>query len=154
MGEELEAEKHVNYILSVEKKKDDFESVVMEHIRINGAYWGLTTLDLLGKIGVVDSEEVVSWVLKCQHESGGFGGNIGHDPHVLYTLSAIQILALLRRLIYLTLIRCQTILLGYRMKMDLFQGTYGEKLIHGSLTLLYVLLRYCIVWIKSMWKKL
>jgi prenyltransferase beta subunit len=24
----------------------------------------------------------------------GFGGNIGHDPHVLYTLSAVQILAL------------------------------------------------------------
>ncbi|KAI8527235.1 hypothetical protein RHMOL_Rhmol12G0060000 [Rhododendron molle] len=94
MGEELEAEKHVNYILSVEKKKNDFESVVMEHIRINGAYWGLTTLDLLGKIGAVDSKDVVSWVLECQHESGGFGGNIGHDPHILYTLSAVQILAL------------------------------------------------------------
>lgn len=26
--------------------------------------------------------------------AGGFGGNIGHDPHVLYTLSAIQVLAL------------------------------------------------------------
>jgi hypothetical protein len=23
---------------------------------------------------------------------GGFGGNIGHDPHLLYTLSAVQIL--------------------------------------------------------------
>ena len=52
----------------------------MEHIRINGTYWGLTTLDLLGKIGAKDAEEgkigakhaeeVVSWVLKCQHESG------------------------------------------------------------------------------------
>jgi geranylgeranyl transferase type-2 subunit beta len=31
-------------------------------------------------------------VLKCQHENGGFGGNIDHDPHILYTLSAIQIL--------------------------------------------------------------
>ncbi|KAF5934363.1 hypothetical protein HYC85_030534 [Camellia sinensis] len=93
MGE-LEVEKHANYILSVEKKKDDFESVVMEHLRINGAYWGLTTLDLLGKIDEVNSEEVVSWVMKCQHESGGFGGNIGHDPHLLYTLSAIQVLAL------------------------------------------------------------
>ncbi|CAL5362752.1 unnamed protein product [Camellia sinensis] len=93
MGE-LEVEKHANYILSVEKKKDDFESVVMEHLRINGAYWGLSTLDLLGKIDEVNSEEVVSWVMMCQHESGGFGGNIGHDPHLLYTLSAIQVLAL------------------------------------------------------------
>ncbi|MQL98346.1 hypothetical protein Taro_031050 [Colocasia esculenta] len=28
----------------------------------------------------------------------GFGGNIGHDPHVLYTLSAVQVLALLHKL--------------------------------------------------------
>nr|GMC64313.1 geranylgeranyl transferase type-2 subunit beta 1 [Ipomoea batatas] len=33
-------------------KKDDFESVVMEHLRLNGAYWGLTTLDILGKLDV------------------------------------------------------------------------------------------------------
>ncbi|KAL0368381.1 UNVERIFIED_CONTAM: Geranylgeranyl transferase type-2 subunit beta 1 [Sesamum calycinum] len=93
MGE-LMAEKHVKYILSVEKKKDDFESVVMEHLRVNGAYWGLTTLDILGRLDAVDQDEVVSWIMQCQHESGGFGGNIGHDPHILYTLSAIQVLAL------------------------------------------------------------
>ena len=26
--------------------------------------------------------------------TGGFGGNVGHDAHMLYTLSAIQILAM------------------------------------------------------------
>ena len=26
--------------------------------------------------------------------AGGFGGNIGHGPHILYTLSAVQVLAL------------------------------------------------------------
>jgi len=26
--------------------------------------------------------------------TGGFGGNVGHDPHLLYTLSAVQILAM------------------------------------------------------------
>ncbi|XP_052732600.1 geranylgeranyl transferase type-2 subunit beta 1 isoform X3 [Vigna angularis] len=91
---ELAAEKHVRYILSVEKRKDNFESVVMEHLRMSGAYWGLTALDLLGKLGSVDVDEVTSWLLSCQHESGGFGGNIGHDPHILYTLSALQVLAL------------------------------------------------------------
>lgn len=30
--------------------------------------------------------------------AGGFGGNIGHDPHILYTLSAVQILALFDKL--------------------------------------------------------
>ncbi|KAH6832193.1 RAB geranylgeranyl transferase beta subunit 1 [Perilla frutescens var. hirtella] len=93
MGE-LMVEKHVKYIISIEKKKDDYASVVMEHLRLNGAYWGLTTLDVLGKLHAVDQDEVVSWLMQCQHESGGFGGNIGHDPHILYTLSAIQVLAL------------------------------------------------------------
>jgi hypothetical protein len=37
---------------------------------------------------------VVDFVFSCQHECGGFGGNVGHDPHLLYTLSAIQILCL------------------------------------------------------------
>uniref|UniRef100_A0A7C9D8A9 Geranylgeranyl transferase type II subunit beta n=1 Tax=Opuntia streptacantha TaxID=393608 RepID=A0A7C9D8A9_OPUST len=95
---EFAAEKHVQYIITVEKKKDAFESVVMEHLRMNGAYWGLTTLDLLGKLHVVDQDEVISWVMECQHESGGFGGNVGHDPHILYTLSAVQVLALFDRL--------------------------------------------------------
>ncbi|XP_031099252.1 geranylgeranyl transferase type-2 subunit beta 1 isoform X3 [Ipomoea triloba] len=96
--EGLMVEKHVKYIISVEKKKDDFESVVMEHLRLNGAYWGLTTLDILGKLDVVDQDEVIPWLMQCQHESGGFGGNIGHDPHILYTLSAIQVLALFDKL--------------------------------------------------------
>ncbi|KAF9589559.1 hypothetical protein IFM89_025685, partial [Coptis chinensis] len=93
----LEVEKHVKYILALEKK-DDIESVLMEHLKMSGAYWGLATLDLLGKLGTVDRDEVVSWVLQCQHESGGFAGNVGHDPHLFYTLSAVQILALLGKL--------------------------------------------------------
>ncbi|XP_028795108.1 geranylgeranyl transferase type-2 subunit beta 1-like isoform X1 [Neltuma alba] len=97
MGE-LVTEKHVRYILAAEKRKDDFESVVMEHLRMNGVYWGLTTLDLLGKLDTVDVNEFVSWVMSCQHESGGFSGNIGHDPHILYTLSAVQVLALFNKL--------------------------------------------------------
>ncbi|MFS7915158.1 putative protein geranylgeranyltransferase type II [Helianthus anomalus] len=97
MGE-LAAEKHAKYILTVEKKKDSIESILMEHLRINGAYWGLTTLDILDKLAAVDQETIISWVMSCQHESGGFGGNEGHDPHLLYTLSAIQILALFNKI--------------------------------------------------------
>ncbi|XP_056163803.1 geranylgeranyl transferase type-2 subunit beta 1-like isoform X2 [Syzygium oleosum] len=93
MGE-LAGDKHVEYILSVEKKKDSFESVVMKHLRLNGAYWGFTTLDLLGKLDTVDSNEVALRILQYQHESGSFGGNMGRDPHLLYTLNALQVLAL------------------------------------------------------------
>ena len=37
-------------------------------------------------------------VLKCQHSSGGFGGSERHDPHMLYTVSAVQVLALYDKL--------------------------------------------------------
>ncbi|XP_018474875.1 geranylgeranyl transferase type-2 subunit beta 1 [Raphanus sativus] len=97
MGE-LVADKHVRYIIMAEKKKESFETLVMDHLRMNGAYWGLTTLTLLDKLGSVSVDEVVSWLMTCQHESGGFAGNTGHDPHVLYTLSAVQILALFDKL--------------------------------------------------------
>jgi geranylgeranyl transferase type-2 subunit beta len=97
---ELAADQHVRYIVTVEKvksettlpfpprvpltplqlptpplvpaqKKDSFESLVMEHIRLNGAYWGLTTLDLLHKLHAVDAAEVVDWIMSCYHPESG-----------------------------------------------------------------------------------
>jgi len=41
-----------------------------------------------------NASQVIGFVLSCQQENGGFGGNIGHDAHLLYTLSAVQILCL------------------------------------------------------------
>ncbi|CAN1232327.1 Geranylgeranyl transferase type-2 subunit beta 1 [Linum perenne] len=126
MGE-LAADKHVKYILQVEKKKDSFESAVMEHLRMNGAYWGLTTLDLLGKLDVVDSNEILDWIMKCQHESGGFAGNIGHDPHILYTLSAIQVLALFDKLSVLDVDKVSSYIAGLQNEDGSFSGDmWGE----------------------------
>uniref|UniRef100_A0A0E0IED4 Geranylgeranyl transferase type II subunit beta n=1 Tax=Oryza nivara TaxID=4536 RepID=A0A0E0IED4_ORYNI len=124
-GGELAAEKHVRYIVTVEKRKDSFESLVMEHIRLNGAYWGLTTLDLLHKLRAVEADEVIEWIMSCYHpESGGFGGNVGHDAHVLYTLSAVQVLCLFDRLDALDVDKT---LLGFKMKMDHFLVIFGVK---------------------------
>ncbi|KAG9442366.1 hypothetical protein H6P81_018220 [Aristolochia fimbriata] len=133
MGE-LAIDKHVQYILDVEKKRD-FETLLMEHIRMNGAYWGLTTLYLLGKLEKVDQDAVVEWMMKCQHDCGGFGGSIGHDPHVLYTLSAVQVLVLFNKL---DMLDAEKVSNSYRMKMDLLQVTYGEKLIPGFLIVQFV----------------
>jgi geranylgeranyl transferase type-2 subunit beta len=36
----------------------------------------------------------VEFVLSCQHGNGGFGAAPGHDAHLLYTVSAVQVLAL------------------------------------------------------------
>ncbi|GAB2226205.1 hypothetical protein Droror1_Dr00022006 [Drosera rotundifolia] len=126
MGE-LAAEKHVRYILAVEKKKDSYEALLMEHLRMNGAYWGLTTLDLLGKLGVVDEAEVVSWIMECQHESGGFGGNFGHDPHILYTLSAVQVLALFDKIYVLDIDKVASYIASLQNEDGSFSGDiWGE----------------------------
>ncbi|XP_010519818.1 PREDICTED: geranylgeranyl transferase type-2 subunit beta 1 isoform X2 [Tarenaya hassleriana] len=124
----LVADKHVRYILMAEKNKDDsFESVVMDHLRMNGAYWGLTTLDLLGKLDSVSQDEVVSWVMECQHESGGFAGNTGHDPHILYTLSAVQILALFDKLDILDVEKVSSYVTGLQNEDGSFSGDmWGE----------------------------
>lgn len=37
----------------------------------------------------------MDFVLSCQHENGGFGAAPGHDAHMLYTVSAVQILGTL-----------------------------------------------------------
>ncbi|XP_027771008.1 geranylgeranyl transferase type-2 subunit beta 1-like isoform X2 [Solanum pennellii] len=125
--EELLVGKHVKYIITVEKRKDDFESVVMEHLRLNGAYWGLTTLDIMGKLAAVEQDEVISWVMQCQHESGGFGGNIGHDPHVLYTLSAIQVLALFDKVHVLDIDKVSNYIAGLQNEDGSFSGDiWGE----------------------------
>ena len=73
---------------------DSFEFQVSEHLRLSGVYWGACALHLLGELQSLDAAQVVSFVRSCQRGCGGFGGNLGHDAHMLYTLSAVQVLAL------------------------------------------------------------
>lgn len=37
-------------------------------------------------------KEIIGLIRSCSHSSGGISPAVGHDPHLLYTLSAIQIL--------------------------------------------------------------
>lgn len=87
-------DKHCDYICSYGKKKDDYEYCITEYLRLGGMYWGLTALDLMGHIENLDKLEILDFVKSCQHTCGGFGASVGHDPHILYTLSAIQILTM------------------------------------------------------------
>ena len=60
---------------------------------MNGLYWGLTALHLMGRPEALPREETIKFVLSCQHENGGFGAAPRHDAHLLSTVSAVQILA-------------------------------------------------------------
>ena len=86
--------KHASYVASLAEQTGTFEHVATEHLRMSGVYWGLSSMALMGEEDAMGLEGIVVWVLRCQHPSGGFGGNEGHDAHILYTLSAVQILAM------------------------------------------------------------
>lgn len=62
-----------------------------EYLRMSGMYWGLTALDLMGTLEKMDKEQIIKYVVDCQDECGGLCPSPGHDPHLLYTLSGIQV---------------------------------------------------------------
>ncbi|XP_054714267.1 geranylgeranyl transferase type-2 subunit beta-like [Uloborus diversus] len=87
-------DKHCEYICSYGKKKDDYEFSITEYLRLSGIYWGLTALDLMGQLDKLEKEPVIEFLKSCLHKCGGFSSSTGHDPHILYTLSALQILTM------------------------------------------------------------
>ncbi|CAH0049504.1 unnamed protein product [Clonostachys solani] len=90
----LATDAHVSYIQSLDTKKDELDFWLTEHLRLNGVYWGLTALHLLGRPDALPRQETIDFVLSCQHDNGGFGAAPGHDAHMLSTVSAVQILAM------------------------------------------------------------
>jgi prenyltransferase beta subunit len=52
-------------------------------------------LHLLGHPDGLPREDAINFVLSCQRDNGGFGAAPGHDAHILYTVSAVQILVTL-----------------------------------------------------------
>lgn len=67
------------------------EYCTTEFLRVSGVYWGLTAMDLMGQLHRMNKTEVLEFVKSCQHASGGFSPTLHHDPHLLYTLSAVQV---------------------------------------------------------------
>lgn len=63
-----------------------------EYLRMSGIYWGLTAMSLMKELDRMRKEEILEFVLSCQDPfSGGFSASPDHDPHLLYTLSALQV---------------------------------------------------------------
>lgn len=104
---------------------------------MSGAYWGLCALEILNAGEEMNKEELVSWVLKCQNEDGGFGGNIDHDSNLVfvrfavmscsYTLSALQILAICDRMEAIDADRVVAFIKGlYQPDGSFITDKYGE----------------------------
>jgi len=88
-------ELHKKYLLSLEAEKPErFEYWVTEHLRLSGIYWGFVAMLLITPINEMDTVKATEFALSCLKEEGGFGGNKTQDPHLLYTCSGVQVLAM------------------------------------------------------------
>jgi geranylgeranyl transferase type-2 subunit beta len=86
---------HLDYIVGWTTHTDSFEYVMAEYLRMSGLYWCLTALHLLDRPDAMDRNAILGFVAACFHpDKGGFSAAPQNDPHLLYTLSAVQILTL------------------------------------------------------------
>lgn len=96
---ELLTEKHIEYIANHGNDQNDYDYCMTEFLRMSGIYWGVTALDLMHELPKLEKEPIIEFIKKCQCPiSGGISACEGHDPHILYTLSAVQILCIYDRL--------------------------------------------------------
>ncbi|OBA20243.1 terpenoid cyclases/Protein prenyltransferase [Metschnikowia bicuspidata var. bicuspidata NRRL YB-4993] len=91
---------HVHYVRELDSKitKQTYEYWLLEHLRLNGLYWGSMALATLGSLDTLPKDQVEQFVMSCYDEqAGAFAAFPGHDAHVLTTLSALQILLIYDR---------------------------------------------------------
>ncbi|CCK71052.1 Rab geranylgeranyltransferase BET2 KNAG_0F03880 [Huiozyma naganishii CBS 8797] len=130
---QLLKEKHIAYVKSLDSHTDDYEYWLSEHLRLNGVYWGLTVLCILGSPETFDKDDVIAFVMSCWDDKyGGFAPFPRHDSHLLSTLSGLQILATLGGLDnvkkdQLKLSQCLKFISSNQLEDGSFQGDrFGE----------------------------
>ena len=104
-------EKHAAFLKSLLNEEfngagTSFAVESMQHLKMSALYWSLTALillleerkhDLLQEL-LPENMALLKFMRGCFHaQTGGFAGNVGcHDAHLLFTLSAVQVLCVLR----------------------------------------------------------
>lgn len=123
---------HLRFIKQLDDHSDKLEYWVTDHLRMNAVYWSLTTLHLLKgpeweSHSPLSRQEIIEFVLECQNDDGGFGGNLNMESHILFTLSAIQVLYILQELSTIDTDRVVKYILSLQLPNGSFKGdTYGE----------------------------
>lgn len=88
-------DKHIKFVQGLDSKvtKQTYEYWLLEHLRLNGLYWGIMALATMNALDALPKDEVIQFVMDCfDSEEGGFSAFPGHDAHMLTTLSGLQIL--------------------------------------------------------------
>ena len=106
-------------------------SVLMDSVlfcsTVVGVYWCLTAMDLVHSRDVLETAKIVEWVATCRHDNGGYSAAPGHDPHLLATLSAIQVLTILEAMTPEVAAGAAGFVKGLQQQDGSFQGdSWGE----------------------------
>jgi len=141
-------------------RETSYEGAVTEHLRMSGVYWSLTALHILMPpdrvdrlMGVVttpakqqpnssdeespppssSTSSIIDWLWTCYNpDDGSFGGNTGHQGHLLYTLSALQILALADQLEEERLLQCKPRILQFIASLQQPDGSFVGDTQHSG----------------------
>ena len=90
----LDVDAVCRYVASKQGSAKDLEYWMTEPMFLSGLYWGLNTVSLLNHPHAISHTFALGCVARCRRPGGGYGAHAGHDAHILFTLSAVQILAL------------------------------------------------------------
>ena len=97
--QELLIEKHCAFLVGYGRSHSTYQYGITDYLRMSGIYWLTTCLDLLHSLKLLDQDYVLDYIQKCYHSSsGGYSPSPNHDPHLLYTLSAVQVLVQFNRM--------------------------------------------------------
>ncbi|KAI0980348.1 hypothetical protein GJ496_005157 [Pomphorhynchus laevis] len=87
-------EKHIEFINGYGTDHDKDAYIMSDYLRVSGIYWAFTSLQIMKHNRSPDSTIIQTIVNDCfdRKMSGGFRAWVNHEPHLLFTLSSIQIL--------------------------------------------------------------
>eukprot|EP00767_Chilomastix_cuspidata_P002528 gnl/Chilomastix_cuspidata/2652.p1 GENE.gnl/Chilomastix_cuspidata/2652~~gnl/Chilomastix_cuspidata/2652.p1 ORF type:complete len:351 (+),score=117.25 gnl/Chilomastix_cuspidata/2652:36-1055(+) len=96
MSGDIFFDKHIEFATKKSISSDKFSFVFSEFLRLSSIYWGISIFSLIGDPTDIHSvPEIQEKIMTCYcPEACAFSPSPGHDPHLLYTTSALQVLAL------------------------------------------------------------
>jgi len=90
---------NTQYLVKQSEALNTYDHLATEFLKMSGVYWGVTALDLMGNLDKIKETNIIEFIKSCFCEKvGGFSAHPNHDPHIIYTLSAIQVLSIYNRL--------------------------------------------------------
>jgi len=59
---ELLTASHADFIAKYGSDPDDYEYAMSEFLRLNGVYWGVTAMDLMGRLADMDRPGIITFL--------------------------------------------------------------------------------------------